>query len=65
MSAPLAGPSLPVLGGTVMLTALRESDIDRIVEACSTDDARRYMDTPWPYDRSDAEGFVREFAPAG
>ena len=65
MSAPLAGPSLPVLGGTVILTALRESDIDRIVEACSTDDARRFMDTPWPYGRSDAEGFVREFAPAG
>ncbi len=65
MSAPLAGPSLPVLGGKVMLTALREGDIDRIVEACSTDDARRFLDTPWPYRRSDAESFVREFAPAG
>ncbi|GAA1425340.1 GNAT family N-acetyltransferase [Agrococcus citreus] len=61
----LAGPSLPVLGGKVMLTALREDDIDRVVEACSADDARRYLDTPWPYSRADAEGFVREFAPAG
>lgn len=61
----LAGPSLPVLGGAVLLTALREGDIDRVVEACSTDDARRFLDTPWPYARADAEGFVREFAPAG
>ena len=61
----LAGPSLPVLGGRVCLTALREADIDRVVEACSTEDARRFLDTPWPYSRADAEGFVREFAPAG
>jgi len=65
MSAPLAGPSLPVLGGKVLLTALREDDVDRIVEACSTEDAERFLDTPWPYRRADAESFVREFAPAG
>ncbi|QUW18514.1 GNAT family N-acetyltransferase [Agrococcus sp. Marseille-Q4369] len=64
-AAPLAGPSLPVLGRTVLLTALREDDVDRVVEACSTEQARRFLDTPWPYSRADAEGFVREFAPAG
>lgn len=61
----LAGPTMPVLGGKVMLTALRESDIERVVEACSTEDARRFLMTPWPYERSDAEFFVREFAPGG
>lgn len=65
MTASLAGPSLPVLGAAVMLTAIRDADVDRIVEACSTDDARRFLDTPWPYGRADAEAFVREFAPAG
>lgn len=56
---------MPVLGTRVMLTALRESDIDRVVEACSTEDARRFLMTPWPYTRSDAEFFVREFVPGG
>lgn len=64
-AAPLAGPSLPVLGRKVLLTALREDDVDRVVEACSTEQARRFLDTPWPYSRADAEGFVRGFAPAG
>ncbi|WP_425843260.1 GNAT family N-acetyltransferase [Agrococcus sp. TSP3-2-1] len=64
-AAPLAGPSLPVLGRTVLLAVLREDDVDRVVEACSTEQARRFLDTPWPYSRADAEGFVREFAPAG
>ncbi len=64
MSA-LAGPSLPVMGGKAVLTALREEDIDRVVEACSTEQARRWLETPWPYSRADGEGFVREFAPAG
>ncbi|MGO3648560.1 GNAT family N-acetyltransferase [Agrococcus casei] len=64
-AAPLAGPSLPVLGGKVVLTALRESDVERMVEACSTDDAHRFLETPWPYQRSDAEFFIREFAPGG
>ena len=61
----LVGPSLPVLGGKVVLTALRETDIDRTVEACTTDDARRFLETPWPYSRPDAEYFIREFAPGG
>lgn len=60
-----AGPMLPVMGGKVVLTALREDDIDRVLEACATEQARRWLETPWPYGRADAEGFVREFAPAG
>lgn len=65
MSAPLAGPSLPVLGSRGMLTALREADIDRVLEACTTPAAERWLETPVPYGRADAEAFVREFAPAG
>lgn len=61
----LAGPTLPVMSERVVLTALRESDIDRVVEACSTEQARRWIETPWPYTRDDGEGFVREFVPAG
>ncbi|HIY65468.1 MAG TPA: GNAT family N-acetyltransferase [Candidatus Agrococcus pullicola] len=61
----LAGPTLPVLGKRVVLTALRESDIERTVEACTTPDAERFLDTPWPYERSDAEFFIRTFAPGG
>lgn len=61
----LAGPTLPVMGEKAVLTALREDDIDRVVEACSTEQARRWIETPWPYTRADGEGFVREFVPAG
>ncbi|RWR25312.1 N-acetyltransferase [Agrococcus lahaulensis] len=61
----LAGPSLPVVGAKVLLTALREADIDRVVEACTTPEAERWLETPVPYRREDAESFVREFAPAG
>lgn len=61
----LAGPALPVIGKRVVLTALRERDIDRCLEACTTEQARLFLDTPWPYKRSDAEFFVCEFAPGG
>lgn len=64
MSA-LAGPTLPVMGGKVVLTALVERDIPRVVEACSTEQAERWLESPWPYARADAESFVREFVPAG
>ena len=30
MSERMAGPLMPVIGGKVVLTALRESDIDRV-----------------------------------
>lgn len=61
----LDGPTMPVLGTAIVLTALREDDIDRVMEACSTGQAERFLHTPWPYTRADAEGFVREFVPAG
>lgn len=61
----LSGPTLPVMGEKVVLTALQERDIDRVVEACSTEQARLWIETPWPYARADGESFVREFAPAG
>ena len=62
---PLAGPMLPVMGRKVVLTALREDDVDRVLEACSAPQVGRWLDAPWPYARADAEAFVREFAPAG
>lgn len=61
----LAGPMMPVIGSKVVLTALRESDIKRTVEACSTPEAERFLTTPWPYKREHAEFYVREFAPGG
>ncbi|WP_072314262.1 GNAT family N-acetyltransferase [Agrococcus sp. Marseille-P2731] len=61
----LAGPTLPLLGAKVVLTALGEDDVDRIVEACRTEQAVRFLETPVPYTRADAEEFVRVFVPAG
>ncbi|MCH1882266.1 GNAT family N-acetyltransferase [Agrococcus sp. ARC_14] len=61
----LAGPMLPIMGGKVVLTALREEDVDRVVEACSTEQAERFLEVPVPYGRTDAEEFVRGFVPAG
>lgn len=56
---------LPVMGGRVVLNALVDDDIDRVAEACSTEQALRFLHTPWPYTRSDAAGFVLQFVPAG
>ena len=65
VSGQLAGPTMPLLGPKIFLTALRESDIERVVEACTTPEAEQFLLTPWPYERADAEFFVLEFAPAG
>lgn len=61
----LDGPSLPVLGRRGMLTALREADVPRVLEACTTEAAERWLETPVPYRLEDAASFVREFVPAG
>lgn len=61
----LAGPTLPVMGGKVVLTALREEDIPRVLEACSTEQAELWLETPVPYTLADAGSFVRDFVPAG
>lgn len=61
----LAGPSLPILGRRVMLTALTEADEPRVLEAMTSEWAHRWLDSPWPYTAADAREFVRDFAPAG
>lgn len=52
-------------GDRAVLTDVRESDIDRIVEVCSGREFEHFMTTPWPYERQHAEGYVREFVPGG
>ncbi|WP_413318655.1 GNAT family N-acetyltransferase [Agrococcus sp. 1P02AA] len=61
----MAGPTLPVLGAKVVMNALVEGDVQRVLEACTTDQAARFLETPLPYSRADAASFVREFVPAG
>ncbi|OCG74779.1 GNAT family N-acetyltransferase [Microbacterium sediminis] len=51
--------------GRLLLDQPEESDIDAIAEYCADPLFERYMVTPWPYSRDDAERFVREFVPAG
>lgn len=60
-----AGPTLPILGSRVVLTAVTDDDLDRIVEACSTEQAIAWLETPVPYTRADAEWFVNEFVAGG
>ncbi|MEJ3403579.1 GNAT family N-acetyltransferase [Rathayibacter sp. YIM 133350] len=40
-------------------------DIDAITAFCQDPLFERYLTTPWPYDRSNAEGFVTQVVPAG
>lgn len=46
------------------LREFREADIDALTEACRDDEIRRYTMVPSPYQRADAERFVRESNPA-
>ena len=47
------------------LREFRETDIDAITEACQDEEIRRYTMVPAPYERANAEKFVREICPAG
>lgn len=54
-----------LVGDGVVLTTLRDTDIDLIVEYCGDPVFERFLTTPWPYERSHAEFFVREYAAGG
>ncbi|MFD1810699.1 GNAT family N-acetyltransferase [Rhodococcus gannanensis] len=54
----LAGPGLA-------LTPPTPSDIDRIAECCTDPAIGRWTTMPVPYERADAETFVRKVVPAG
>lgn len=41
------------------------ADIDLIAEYCVDPLFERYLTTPWPYERKDAEFFVGDFVPRG
>lgn len=51
--------------GTLALDQLAAADIRLITEYCQDPLFEHYMTLPWPYQRSDAEFFVSEFAPTG
>ena len=62
----LAGPVAARAGRQGGADGAARADIDRGRRgAARPTQAERFLDTPWPYARTDAEGFVREFAPAG
>jgi RimJ/RimL family protein N-acetyltransferase len=42
-----------------------EGDVDDIARYCREPLFEQYLTTPWPYERRHAEGFVREYVPAG
>ena len=51
--------------GAVLLDEVRASDTLAIYEYCQDPVFERFLTTPWPYTRQHAEGFVKEFVPAG
>ncbi|MDO5676117.1 MAG: GNAT family N-acetyltransferase [Propionibacteriaceae bacterium] len=53
-----------LIGDGVVLNEPREDDIDALYAACTTPVVYEYLNVPWPYERTHAEGFVREYAPA-
>ncbi|WP_167051105.1 GNAT family N-acetyltransferase [Salinibacterium sp. ZJ77] len=52
-------------GERLVLTELREADIERVLEYCRDPHFEQYMATPWPYEREHAEFFVRDYAGGG
>lgn len=41
------------------------ADVDATAEYCTDPLFERYLTTPWPYTRADAEGFISSFVPSG
>lgn len=54
----LEDPEPPLTDGVVSLRPRRESDIPRIVEACSDPDTARYTTVPAPYTEADAREWL-------
>jgi RimJ/RimL family protein N-acetyltransferase len=59
--AALFGAAQPALE---QLRPLGEDDLDAIIEGCQDPESIRWTTVPAPYNRSDAEFFVRDHAPA-
>jgi RimJ/RimL family protein N-acetyltransferase len=51
--------------GGLLLDAPRPADEEVVFRYCQDPIFERFMTLPWPYRRSDAEYFVREFVPNG
>ncbi|MEV0426572.1 GNAT family N-acetyltransferase [Micromonospora sp. NPDC050495] len=67
--AAVFGRPQPVLFATAVDTELRlrpldDRDLDPIVATCRDEQTVRWTSVPHPYQRADAEGFVRDFAAA-
>ncbi|CAN5349739.1 GNAT family N-acetyltransferase [soil metagenome] len=54
-----------VRSARLLLNAPGEADIEAIAEYCRDPLFERFLTTPWPYTRRDAEYFVRDFVPGG
>jgi RimJ/RimL family protein N-acetyltransferase len=49
----------------LVLDAPRESDIDAVLHACQDPEIEKWIPLPSPYERENAEFFVRNYAPHG
>jgi RimJ/RimL family protein N-acetyltransferase len=47
------------------LDAPGEADIETVFQLCQDPEIHRWVPLPWPYQRTDAEFFVRSYAPHG
>lgn len=52
-------------GERVVLTELRDSDVDLVTEYCRDPLFEHFVATPWPYEREHAVFFVHEYAAGG
>ncbi|GAA3600187.1 GNAT family N-acetyltransferase [Klugiella xanthotipulae] len=56
---------VPLTTSRLLLNQPTTRDVDRIADYCTEPLFERFMATPWPYRRSDAEFFVHTVAPIG
>lgn len=59
------GPDVVLAAPGLVLDAIGEDDVDALTAACRDPEATRFLNIPFPYERSDAEEFVRVLAPTG
>lgn len=65
MSGTTDALAAPLRGAGVVLDAIRTGDVDALLAACRDPEATRFLNIPFPYERSHAESFVDDVVPAG
>ena len=58
------GPQPTLTGPNVRLRPWRTDDVDAVFAACQDAEIQRWTQVPVPYERTHAEGFVHDIAPA-